>query len=378
MGSKRKKATAAASGSPTAGHSPALPPPHFPITPFALELSYALLALVREGSGFLQRIGQVRQALADESGIRMPLLRIRDNARVPPHHYRLLVRGIVHAEGQVYPDRRMAVNPGSASEPIEGLVETDPVFGLPVTWIAPGESERVRRLGYEVLEADQVLLSHIHRVARREAWQFLTYQETSEMLWEVSRTTPTLVEALRNSGVPHTRIQHVLQNLAEEQVPLRDLEKLLEQLLVHAERTPNPEVLTEYVRQGLLGWLHQSLEPVRGVVPVVVLHRQLEERLAGAMERTESDTFVNLSPEQLRRLQNSLSAAVRAARLEEPAVVVACDPRIRRTVWRLLNLDGTETPTYSYTELAGLDIKSIRVAEEEDQPGEQQEPGEAG
>ncbi|MCS7051414.1 MAG: flagellar biosynthesis protein FlhA, partial [Thermomicrobium sp.] len=194
-----------------------------PVDPLELEIGYGLIPLVDQAAGgqLLRRITLLRKQIAQELGFVMPTVRIRDNLTLRPNEYRILVRGIKVGEGEVYPDRLMAMTTTGEAPQLEGIVGREPAFGLPAVWIPEGQRSAAEAHGYAVVDAASVITTHLSEVVRRHAATLLRRQDVQRLLDTVRREHPAVVDEL----VPHllslAEVHQVLQLLLEEQVPIR-------------------------------------------------------------------------------------------------------------------------------------------------------------
>ena len=119
-----------------------------PEDPLGLEVGYRLIPLVdaKQGGELMARIKGVRKKLTQELGFLVAPVHIRDNLELLPGGYRLLLAGVPVAQGQVYPDREMALNPGRVFGPVDGIKTVDPTFGMEAFWIEPGQRAHAQTL----------------------------------------------------------------------------------------------------------------------------------------------------------------------------------------------------------------------------------------
>src|SRR3954469_14590675 len=113
------------------------PEPITGVDPLSVEVGYALVSIVdeKQGGTLLSRVRTIRRQLAGETGIVVPPVRVADNLQLAPRKYRILVKGVEAASGELYPERLLAINSGSSSTPLDGVQTREPAFGLPATWI---------------------------------------------------------------------------------------------------------------------------------------------------------------------------------------------------------------------------------------------------
>ncbi len=337
---------------------PAEPPPEelLRVEPVEIELGYGLLPLVDEARGgtLLQRIANVRRQLAAELGILLPPVRIRDNLRLEPEEYLIRIRGNEVARNKIYPGMVMAMNPGTAEGELSGIHVTEPVFGLPAVWIPAREREDAELMGYTVVEAVTVLVTHLTEILRRNAYRLLTRQDVRQLLELLRRDYPALVEEVTPETLPLGTLQHILQNLLREGIPIRDLALIVETALEHAKTVKNPDVLTEYVRHSLGETIRKLYADANGVVHAAALSAELESLLSTQLQQfpqAAASPTLGLDPALLQRLRNSVAQALNELlRLGYPPVLLTSAP-LRPYVYRLLSTSFPMLAVLSYTEL---------------------------
>src|SRR4029077_5907345 len=154
----------AADAVPTARASDTPPP----VDPLSIEIGYALVALAddKQGGTLLNRLRAIRKQIAAETGVIVPPVHVADNLQLGPRTYAILVKGVEVARGDLVPDRLMAINPGTASSPLEGSATREPAFGLPAWWIPTAQREHASAAGYTVVDATTALSTHVSETIR--------------------------------------------------------------------------------------------------------------------------------------------------------------------------------------------------------------------
>jgi flagellar biosynthesis protein FlhA len=326
------------------------------VDPVEIELGYGLLPLVEEtrGGNLLQRITNVRRQLAAELGIVLPPVRIRDNLRLEPEEYLIRIRGNEVARNKIYPGMVMAMNPGTAEGELSGIHVTEPVFGLPAVWIPAAQREEAELMGYTVVEAATVLITHLTELLRRHAWRLLTRQDVRQLLEYLRRDYPALVEEITPETLPLGMLQHILQSLLREGVPIRDLPLIVETALEQSRTTKNPDVLTEYVRHALGETLRKLYQDAHGTVHVAALSPDVERLLSTQLQQSPQVAAMptlGLAPDVLQRLRNAVARALEQLTALGYPPVVMCSTPLRPYVYRLLSTTFPMIAVLSYTEL---------------------------
>jgi flagellar biosynthesis protein FlhA len=265
------------------------------VDPLELEIGFRLIGLAdpTRGGDLLDRLKTVRQRVAREMGLIVPQVRIHDAIGLPPHEYRVKIRGTVVGHGIAYAGRLLAVPPAGLVTRPDGRDGFDPVTGQPAVWIHAEGREVAELAGCRVLDAAAVVAGHFGEIVAIHADELLTREKLERLLHRVRSSAPTLLGEVVPGLLRAGELQRVLQNLLRERVSIRDLETILETLAVHAGKTKDIDLLTEQVRRGLARQITETYRGGDGRLRVVTLGRPLDERLAvaGQGETRPSDAL---------------------------------------------------------------------------------------
>jgi flagellar biosynthesis protein FlhA len=279
------------------------------VDPMELEIGYSLIPLVDTGQGgdLLDRIVMIRRQCALDLGLVVPTIRIRDNIQIKPNAYIIKLKGIEVAKGELLLDHYLAMNSGTVFEEIQGIETTEPAFGLPALWITEEQREQAELNGYTVVDAVSVLATHLTEVIKAHADEILGRQETQNLVDNLKKTNQSLVDEVVPELLNVGEIQKVLANLLRERVSIRDMETVMEVLADYARATKDTEILTEYVRHALARQITQA-NVQDNVLPCLTLDPALENRIAGAVQRTDRGSYVSLDPDTMKNLITALNA----------------------------------------------------------------------
>ena len=316
-----------------------------PVDLLALEVGLDLLGMVdaARGGELLTRVTALRKQIALELGVIVPPLHIRDDLRMRPGGYRILLSGVVLAEAEVQAHRVLAIDPtGSALKHLAGDVTTEPTFGLPAKWLLPGDRTRAEAAGATVVDSAAVIATHLTELLRRNAHELLGRREAQELLDIAGKHNPKVIEEL----IPHLMsvggVIQVLRNLLRESVSIRDLRTILETLADHAGAVKNVDDLTEMVRQRLARRLTRSQLSSDGSLRPLVLDPRAESLLRDGSGR---------QARAISKLTEDIAARARdlAMRDEPPLLIVA--PDLRRTVAGIASRHVPGLAVMSYREV---------------------------
>jgi len=331
------------------------------VDPLGLEVGYSLIPLldVNQGGTVLERIKAVRRQMASDLGIVVPPVRIRDNLQLPPHTYRILLRGEEIARAELQPAQFLAMNPGTATEDLSGTPTSEPAFGLPAYWIPDNLRDRAQMLGYTVVEPATVLTTHLAELIKQHAPDLLGRPEVQHLLDTLKETTPRLVDDLIPNVISVTTLQKVLHNLLRERVPVRDLGRILEATADAATMTKDIGFITEYVRQAMGRVLTGPHLSENGELGVLVLDPTLEQTLQGGIEQTDRGSFLALEPGRTQELLSRIANGI-AAMLPGAQPVLLTNPVVRPHLRRLLERALPHLVVLSHSEVP-MDVRVVNL-----------------
>ena len=124
-------------------------------------------------------------------------------------------------------------------------------------------------------------------------------------------------------------VQQVLQMLLREQVPIRQLAKILETLGDHAGRIKDPLLLAEFVRHKLARTICTRYRDAEKKLYVVTLDPALEDRIRAGFEQTERGLFVRMSPPAIETTCKLIAKDIEKLSLQNRPPIVLVSPQIR-------------------------------------------------
>jgi flagellar biosynthesis protein FlhA len=349
---KQKKQTEAAAKKETPTEKKA--EDYLEVDPMRLELGAKLIALAdpNRGGDLMKRISTVRATLASEMGILLPMVRIKDRMSLPEYSYELSLNGNRIATGMVRTDRLLAIDTGLTLGTIEGEETTDPAFGKRAFWIDPSKRQHAEIYGYQVAECGAVVATHVQETARRHAEELLTREVTKQLVDQLKKTTPTVVEELIPGLMKLSEVQQVLQNLLKEDIPIRQLGLILETLGDFAHRVKDPMWLTEYVRHRLARTISHRFRDSNGVLKVITLDPAVEDRISAGAEQTDRGVFLRMSPDVVNKTCQKIADQLRKLEQQSRPLCVLVSPKIRVPLRQMTSENLPLAKILSYNEIS--------------------------
>jgi len=300
-----------------------------------LEVGYGLIPFVdaAQDGELLTRIQSIRKQFALNSGFIVPPIHIKDNLQLKPNQYTLSLKGVMVTQTEIMPGHFMAMDPGIATETIKGIPTKEPAFGLDALWITEDKKERAQMAGYTVVDCTTVIATHISEIIKSHAHEMIGRQEVQNLLDNLAKTYPKLVEEIVPTIISLGTIMRVLQNLLSEGISIRDLRTILETMADWAPSTQDPEILTEYVRHALSRTISSDLAE-ENTIPLITLSKNVEDSISNSIQHKETGSYLAIDPSVAQKILDSIGKAVTFFQGGQRPVLLAA-PQIRPHVRKL-------------------------------------------
>ncbi len=332
--------------------------------PITMEVGYGLIPYVDEAQGgdIPQRIRTMRKQIAQEYGVIVPLVHIRDNLKLQPNQYRILIKGIEVDSYEIMPGYLLAVDLGTARGKIEGIETKEPAFKMKAYWISEDKKDEAQRKGYMVVDISTAIITHLSEVVKRNLHELLGRNEVIELVDRLSKKYPKVVQDIVPEQVPISVLHRVLQNLLKEGIPINDLLTILETLADYIEQTKDPEILTEYVRQNLSKRITR-MYLTNGVLYAIALAPRVEAKLMQFINEEREDEFLDLV---VNKILPKISKEVEKFVQFQAQPVLLVSANLRRYIRKALEPYLPQLTVLSYNELEKqVNMKILGLVDED-------------
>ncbi len=322
------------------------------VEPIEVEVGYSLIPLVDEarGGNFINRVVMLRRQFAEEMGMVVPAVTLRDNAELGVNEYVIKLKGEVIAGGEVLSDHFLAMNPIEGAQEIDGIDTLEPAFKIRAKWIASDMRELAQMSGYTVIDPLSVIVTHLSEIIKKNAHELFGRKELILLMDNLKKTNKELVDDLVPGVVSHLDLQKVLCNLLAEQVPIRDLQTILETLGEYAPNVKDADLLTEYVRQALRRTITRRFAP-DGNLKVVTLNPEIENLIMGGVRKTAGNSYVSLEPSVMQSIVNAHMEQENRLKDQLNDVIVLTSPVVRCYYRKLIEQFSSEAVVLSFNEI---------------------------
>jgi flagellar biosynthesis protein FlhA len=131
-----------------------------------------------------------------------------------------------------------------------------------------------------VIDAPSVLVTHITEILKKISSELLSRDDVKALVENLKKASPAVVDELIPNQMTIGQVQQVLAALLKEQVPIRDLQSILEALADSCQDTKDPRILTEKVRARIARVIVEPHLDQDGALHAVVIDPDLERNLA--------------------------------------------------------------------------------------------------
>jgi flagellar biosynthesis protein FlhA len=301
----------------------------------------------------------LRRKVAVEHGLVLPRVRTRDNLDLPMSTYAVKLNGVEVARGEAPPGCVLAIGDGITGLP--GRATTEPVFGLPATWVPMEMRAHAEVAGATVVDRASVLTTHLSELVREHAADLLSREDVRSLLDLTKRSHPSVVEELTPAQLSLGEVQRVLQALLAEQVPIRDLVRIFEAMSLRARSSTDVDGLVAAVRT-VLGPAICATYLSDGRLPVITFDPMLEQGLLESVRQSETGWYLLLDGGRVESIVSDAVRVTEAAERSGRTPVLVCSPQLRAAVRRLIAPTLPRLAVLSYNEVpSGLTIDALGV-----------------
>jgi flagellar biosynthesis protein FlhA len=318
-----------------------------------LTLGYQLIRLAdaSQGGDLLERIRSMRRKIASDFGFLMPQVRIRDNLHLEPQQYQILLKGISIGEGDIRPDKFLAMDSGMATGELDGEPTKEPAFNLDALWIQPEQKEDAIINGYTVVDPATVISTHMSELVKRNAEDLLTRQEVQSLIDKIKSDFPVIIDdVLKVASIG--LIQRIFKALLHEKIPLKDMLTILETIADIAEFTKNVDIITEQVRAKLSRIITQMYASDDGVIRLLTFDTGSEQLMLEKSQEQDGVRNLMLNVGEINQLiQATSDKATELLQQGVSPVVIIVDPVLRRSIAEIFERFSLEVVVLSHAEI---------------------------
>ena len=282
------------------------------VEPLEMEFGYSLIPLVDENRGgkLISRIVIFRRQYAQDMGFVFPSIRLHDAASLGTNQYVIRIRGEEVARGEILVDYLLALEPSNPLGEIDGIETIEPAYGIPSRWILPENKEMAEIYGYNVIDPLSVMLTHLSETIKKNAYELLNRAETIQLVNNLKRTDPELVDEIVPKVVSYSSLEKVLRALLKEGIPIKDMGLILETLADALNNGRDLDAAVEQIRGALARTITRRFCE-DGQLRVITLDAEVERRIISSLTRNEQGTYLAMSADLMQQIIGQVAEHIR-------------------------------------------------------------------
>ena len=308
------------------------------VDPIEMEFGYSLIPMVDENSGgkLIGRIVIFRRQYAQDMGFVIPSIRFHDSSALGTNQYVVKIKGEEVARGEILVDYYLALEPANPTGEIDGIETVEPAYGIPSRWILPENKEMAEIYGYTVIDPLSVMQTHLSEVVRSHAYELLGRAEVIQLVENLKRTSPEVVEETVPALLSYAQLERILRNLLREGVPIRDLGTILETAGTALATTKDLDMVSENIRAALARTITRRFCE-HGQLRVVTLDAEVEKRVISSLSKNEQGIYLAMGPDLMQQIITQLAEYIKKFNDLSQTPIVLTSQVIRIYLSRMLS-----------------------------------------
>ena len=331
------------------------------VEPIEMEFGYSLIPMVDESHGgkLINRIVIFRRQYAQDMGFVFPSIRLHDASSLGTNQYVIRIRGEEVARGEILVDYYLALEPANPLGEIDGIETIEPAYGIPSRWILPEDRELAEVYGYTVIDPLSVMLTHLSETIRKHAYELLNRAETIQLVENLKRFSPDLVEEAIPGVVSYAVLEKVLRNLLKEGVPIKDLSTIIETLVDGLSQGRDIDTVTEQVRGALARTITRRFCE-DGQLRVVTLDAEVETKIVSSLTRNEQGVYLALGADLMQQIVGQMGEHIRKFNELSQRPIILVSQVIRGYFSKMITQFYPDVYVLSFNEITGsVQIQAI-------------------
>lgn len=331
------------------------------VEPIEVEFGYSLIPLVDESSGgkLIDRIVIFRRQYAQDMGLVIPSIRLRDSSGLNTNQYVIKIKGEEVAKGEILVDYYLALEPPHPEKKIDGIDTIEPAYGIPSKWITIDKKEMAEIYGYTVIDPLSVMLTHLSEIVKKHSYELLNRQEVVRLVENTKKQSPELVEELIPAVISYGNFQKILTNLLKEGVPIKDMETIMETIIDVSMSIKDIDSITEQIRIALKRTITRKFCE-GGSMKVITLDADLEKSIITNLTPGDQGMYLALSPDTMQSIITQLGEELKKFNEFSQSPIVLTSQVVRIHFYHLIEQFYPNVYVLSFNEIGNnIQIQAV-------------------
>ncbi len=317
----------------------------------SVEVGLNLLTLIDprlDPPPLLNAMTQYRKSFYEIFGFNLPGVRFRDNLTLKHNQYIIKIKDNTVATGEIVKDRLLALGLENDLTELTGpAYGPDEVYGLKGIWIEKSFREIAERQGCLIMEAGEVICTHIQEIFSNNLEKFMILQVTELLLENFMTVDPEKVNEIKdNLGL--AKINRIFKYMVSEWLPLADHEFIIQNIYEISQKEKHPGKIYEELRKRFLPYiLHKTNLDISDCFTV---SNKTEETLLKFSKKIKAGYSINMPFSVKERFFKAAIKLLYRDHIKSRAALFCSSP-VRPLLLQILRENFPEIKIFSYDEI---------------------------
>ena len=196
-------------------------------------------------------------------------------------------------------------------------------------------------------------------MVRRHAYELLGRAEVIQLVENLKRNAPELVEEAVPDVLSYASLERLLRSLLKEGVPIRDLGTILETAVDSLNVTKDLDMVGENIRVALSRTITRRFCE-HGQLRVVTLDAEVEKRVIASLSKNEQGIYLAMGPDLMQNIVSQLAEYLKKFNDLSQTPIVLTSQVIRIYLSRMLSQFYPGVYVLSFNEITSdVQIQSL-------------------
>ncbi len=317
----------------------------------SVEVGLNLLTLIDprlDPPPLLNALTQYRKTFYEIFGFNLPGVRFRDNLTLKHNQYIIKIKDNTVATGEIIKDRLLALGLENDLTELAGPVYgPDEVYGLKGIWIEKSLREIAERHGCLIMEAGEVICTHIQEIFSNNLEKFMIFQVTELLLENFMTIDPEKVSEIKNN-LSLAKINRIFKYMVSEWLPLTDHEFIIQNIYEISQKETHAGKIYEELRKRYIPYILYKIN--LDITDCFTVSNKTEETLLKFSKKIKTGYSINMPFSVKERFFKAAIKLLYRDNIKSRAALFCSSP-VRPLLLQILRENFPDIKIFSYDEI---------------------------
>ena len=323
------------------------------VEPLEIRVGASLIVHAQKGD-LVNKVKKTRLELANELGVVIPSVRVRDDINLPDSQYTLCINGDVIDKFNILYGKLLAIKTLEVKEDVFTANETiDPVTKLPAYWINESDSIKAEKNNYLVADPSTIVAMHFIEMVKKNISSLVGRKETQKILDIIKEQNKALIDELDKNQISTSQVQKVFAELLSEGVSIRNVNMVLETVCDNTKFLPdNYHVIVDLIRAKSSKKISAMYSDNANCINAFTLSAHYSNEMTSKLRQMQNGSVqLDISAEEYKDLMDLVEKAVEEMKNKHLLPIMVVDFTLRRSLKERLQFSFSDLVILSYDEI---------------------------